>query len=59
MVGVGDGCWVLGIGDVVLDHACLEVYEGRDMICNSGVLRLGWKSKEEKQLDNSKAFVIS
>jgi hypothetical protein len=30
MVGVADGCWVLGIGDVVLDYACLEVDVGRE-----------------------------
>jgi hypothetical protein len=59
MVGVADGCWVLGIRDVVLDYACLEADVGREVLCNFGVLRLGRKSKGEKQLSNSKGFIIS
>ena len=55
MVGVTDGCRVLGIGDVVLDYACLKVDVGREVLCNFGVLRLGRKS-EEKQLSNSKGY---
>jgi hypothetical protein len=43
MVGVADGCWVLGIRDVVLDYACLEADVGREVLCNFGVLRLGRK----------------